>query len=164
MLAKNEYSYSIRSSIYDEKFKVDDETTQAMAWISFPDLKPTYFVKYSIFSSASTIDYPKYVKMKIMNEGTKESRIEQVQGHKYEICISLHTELKTTLVVTYEHPGEKIENNRETSNNLHGIVSHQIIPEDAITNTIVETTLLKDTDTLIEDNEKDDGGGLLEVE
>ncbi|KAH0638995.1 hypothetical protein KY290_036298 [Solanum tuberosum] len=39
------YSYSMRPLIYDAKFKVEEETTQAMAWISFPDLKPTYFVK-----------------------------------------------------------------------------------------------------------------------
>lgn len=122
MLAKNEYSYSIRSSIYDEKFKVDDETTQAMAWISFPDLKPTYFAKYSIFSSASTIGKP------------------------------LHLDLATINITDTAQKSTHIEK-------LQGIVSHQIIPEDAITNTIGETTLLKDTDTLIEDNEKDDGGG-----
>lgn len=33
ILPKDEYSYFMRSLIYDEKFKVDEETTQAMAWI-----------------------------------------------------------------------------------------------------------------------------------
>lgn len=41
--------------IYDDRFSVDEETTQAMAWISFPDLKQPYFVKQSIFSLASAL-------------------------------------------------------------------------------------------------------------
>ncbi|KAH0655674.1 hypothetical protein KY285_030556 [Solanum tuberosum] len=45
-------------SIYEAKFKVDEETTQAMAWISFPDLWPTFFVKESLFSLASALGKP----------------------------------------------------------------------------------------------------------
>lgn len=36
---KNGYSYQIRLLIYDAKFNVKSETTRAMTWISFPDLK-----------------------------------------------------------------------------------------------------------------------------
>lgn len=100
MLAKKIYSYYIRSPIYDEMFKVDDETTHTMAWISFSNHKPTYFANYSIFSSVSTAfkplhldlarfnkirpiygrvklpvdlmpNVPKYVEMKIVSEETK---------------------------------------------------------------------------------------------
>lgn len=45
--AKDGYVYQMRPFIYDAKFKSNEETTQVMAWISFPNLKPTYFVKDS---------------------------------------------------------------------------------------------------------------------
>lgn len=48
-LAKDDYSYMMRPLIYDANFTIEEETTQAMVWISFPDLKPTFFVKESIF-------------------------------------------------------------------------------------------------------------------
>ncbi|KAG5598677.1 hypothetical protein H5410_030047 [Solanum commersonii] len=40
---KKGYSYQMRPLIYDSPFKVDEETTKAMTWISFPNLLPTYF-------------------------------------------------------------------------------------------------------------------------
>jgi len=138
-LAKDGYSYSMRPQIYDAKFKVDEETTQAMAWISFPDLKPTYFVREALFSLATAVgkplqldmatinktrpscarvkvqvdirgEFPKFVEMEIINEATKESRLEnvkiqydmlpkyckqcKVQGHEDEACRNLHPELR----------------------------------------------------------------------
>lgn len=48
----------MRPLIYEEKFIVTEETTQAMAWISFPDLWPTFFGKESLFSLATTIGKP----------------------------------------------------------------------------------------------------------
>ncbi|KAK4723910.1 hypothetical protein R3W88_026689 [Solanum pinnatisectum] len=79
-----------------------------MAWISFPDLKPTYFVKEALFSLAAAVgkplhldmatinktrpscarvkvqvnllfDFPKYVEMEIINEMTMETRMERVK-------------------------------------------------------------------------------------
>ncbi|KAK4737031.1 hypothetical protein R3W88_000728 [Solanum pinnatisectum] len=108
ILAKDGYSYLMRPLIYDDKFNVDAETTQAMAWISFPDLKPTFFVKESIFSLAHAIgkplhfdsatinktrpscarvkvqvdllaDLPKFVELEIVNEAAETSRIEKVK-------------------------------------------------------------------------------------
>ncbi|KAH0644842.1 hypothetical protein KY284_032726 [Solanum tuberosum] len=138
-LPNDGYSYSMRPLIYDAKFKVDEETTQAMAWISFPDLKPTYFVKEALFSLATAVgkplqldmatinktrpscarvkvqvdilgEFPKFVEMEIINEATKESRLEnvriqydmlpkyckqcKVQGHEDEACRNLHPELR----------------------------------------------------------------------
>ncbi|WMV24325.1 hypothetical protein MTR67_017710 [Solanum verrucosum] len=108
ILAKDRYSYPMRPLIYDAKFRVDEETTQAMAWISFPDLKPTFFVQEALFSIASVVgkplqldmatinktrpscarvkvqvdllfNFPKHVEMEIINEHTKKSRMEQVK-------------------------------------------------------------------------------------
>lgn len=42
---KEGFSYSMRPLIYDVKFKVEEETTQALAWISFSKLKPAFFCK-----------------------------------------------------------------------------------------------------------------------
>ncbi|KAH0778711.1 hypothetical protein KY290_005138 [Solanum tuberosum] len=139
IVAKDGYSYSMRPLIYDAKFRVDEKMTQAMAWISFPSLKSTYFVKEALFSIASAIGKPlhldqatinktrpscarvkvqvdllsnfsKHVEMEIINEHTKESRLEhvkiqydmlpkycmncKVQGHAEDECRVLHPELK----------------------------------------------------------------------
>lgn len=58
ILSKDGYSYMMRPLIYDAKFNAEEETTQAMAWISFPKLRPTFFVKESIFSLASAVGKP----------------------------------------------------------------------------------------------------------
>ncbi|KAK4732871.1 hypothetical protein R3W88_025859 [Solanum pinnatisectum] len=44
--------------IYDSKFKVNEETSMALAWISFPNLLPTFFVKECLFSLASIVGKP----------------------------------------------------------------------------------------------------------
>lgn len=43
------YEYQLRSLIYDTKFKAGEETPKSMAWISFPGLLPTFFVKECLF-------------------------------------------------------------------------------------------------------------------
>lgn len=104
---KDGYEYQLRPLIYEAKFKVGEETPKAMAWISFPGLLPTYFVKECLFSLASTVgkplhldmatinktrpscarvkvlvdplaDLPKKVRMDIENEATGETRTEWV--------------------------------------------------------------------------------------
>lgn len=47
IVAKDGRSYQMRPLIYDANFKMGEETTQAMAWISFPDLLPTFFCEES---------------------------------------------------------------------------------------------------------------------
>uniref|UniRef100_M1B2P1 DUF4283 domain-containing protein n=1 Tax=Solanum tuberosum TaxID=4113 RepID=M1B2P1_SOLTU len=69
---KEGYNYQMRSLIYDAKFKVAEETTQAMAWISFPNLLPTFFVKEVLFSLASTVGKPLQLDMATINK-TKPS-------------------------------------------------------------------------------------------
>ncbi|KAF3685426.1 hypothetical protein FXO37_00637 [Capsicum annuum] len=65
--SKDGNSYQMRPLIYDTRFKPDEETTQAMAWISFPDLLPTFFVKESIFSIAAGVGKPIHLDMATIN-------------------------------------------------------------------------------------------------
>lgn len=55
---KDGVAYQMRSLIYDTKFKHNEETTQVMAWIYFPDLLPAFFVKESILSLAVAVGNP----------------------------------------------------------------------------------------------------------
>lgn len=55
---KDGYFYQIRTTIYDAKANIYEETTQAMAWILFFNINPTFFMKESTFSLASTIGKP----------------------------------------------------------------------------------------------------------
>ncbi|WMV08879.1 hypothetical protein MTR67_002264 [Solanum verrucosum] len=100
--------YLMRPLIYDEKFRVDEETSQAMAWISFHDLWSTFFGREAIFSLASAVgkpiqldtttinktrpscasvkvqldllgDLPKFVELEIENEEKTSSRVEKVK-------------------------------------------------------------------------------------
>ncbi|KAJ8571072.1 hypothetical protein K7X08_038044 [Anisodus acutangulus] len=66
--SRDDFSYQIRPLIYDPKFKIDKETTMAMAWISFPNLLPTYFVKEYLFTLASTVGKPLQLDMTTINK------------------------------------------------------------------------------------------------
>ncbi|KAF3627430.1 hypothetical protein FXO38_28765 [Capsicum annuum] len=106
--AKDGKLYMMRPLIYDSKFKIDAETTQAIAWISFPSLLPTFFVKAALFSLASAVgkplqldaatinktgpscarvkvqvdlggNLPKHVNMEIVDEDTCAIRMEKVR-------------------------------------------------------------------------------------
>lgn len=65
---KEGYEYQLRHLIYDAKFKVGEETPKAMAWLSFPDLLPTYFVKECLFSLASVVGKPLHFDMATINK------------------------------------------------------------------------------------------------
>ena len=60
---------------------MDEETTQAMAWISFPDLKPTYFVKEPNFSLASAVGKPLHVDMSTFNKTRPSCASVKLQVH-----------------------------------------------------------------------------------
>ena len=66
--AKHGFTYQMRPLIYDSKFKVDEETSQAMAWISFPNLLPTFFVKESLFTMASAVGKPLQLDLATINK------------------------------------------------------------------------------------------------
>ncbi|KAH0644843.1 hypothetical protein KY284_032727 [Solanum tuberosum] len=190
ILAKDGYSYSMRPLIYDAKFKVDEETTQAMAWISFPDLKPTYFVKEALFSLATAVgkplqldmatinktrpscarvkvqvdilgEFPKFVEMEIINEATKESRLEnvriqydmlpkyckqcKVQGHEDEACRNLHPELRNI----------NVTNEKETDQEQKGSSNEEQGNEGDKGIVIAGINIKNAFDALTEDNEKE---------
>lgn len=52
-MTKNEIGYQMIPLIYDIKCELDKETMQSMAWLSYPYLMPTVFMKMSIFSAVS---------------------------------------------------------------------------------------------------------------
>ncbi|XP_060210542.1 uncharacterized protein LOC132637478 [Lycium barbarum] len=60
--------YQMSTLLYDTKFKVDEETTMAMAWISFPNLLPTFFVKNGLFSLTSVVGKPWHLDMATINK------------------------------------------------------------------------------------------------
>lgn len=59
--------------IYDAKFKAGEETPMALAWIYFPNLLPTYFVKEYLFSLALAVGKPLHLDMATINK-TRPSR------------------------------------------------------------------------------------------
>lgn len=65
---KNGAYYPMRKLIYDKKVSTKVETSQAMAWISFPDLLPTFFGKETIFSLASDIGKPIHLDAATINK------------------------------------------------------------------------------------------------
>ncbi|XP_060185469.1 uncharacterized protein LOC132614939 [Lycium barbarum] len=121
--SKDGYSYQMRPLIYDSKFKVDQETSKVISWISFPYLLPTFFVTEALFSLASAVgiplhvglttinrtrpscakvkvlmdllaDLPDFVNMEIEDEDSKEYCKEcKLQGHNEAECRRLHPEL-----------------------------------------------------------------------
>ncbi|KAH0644547.1 hypothetical protein KY284_032431 [Solanum tuberosum] len=79
-----------------------------MAWISFPNLKPTYFVKESIFSLATAVGKPLHLDMATINK-TRPSCVRvkiqydmlpkyckecRMKRHNKEGCRILHHELQ----------------------------------------------------------------------
>ncbi|KAF3672494.1 hypothetical protein FXO37_07486, partial [Capsicum annuum] len=58
----------MRTLIYDARFKINEETSKAMAWISFPNLLPTYFVKECLFFLASTVGKPLQLDLATINK------------------------------------------------------------------------------------------------
>lgn len=67
-MCKNGYSYLMCTLIYDSRFRVNEETSMAMSWISFPNLLPMFFVKECLFSLASTVGKPIHVDQATINK------------------------------------------------------------------------------------------------
>ncbi|KAG5615945.1 hypothetical protein H5410_015769 [Solanum commersonii] len=131
------YSYLMRTLIYDSKFRVEEETSRSMAWISFPNLLPTFFEKESLFSLASAVDLPKKVYMDIKNEKTGETRSQAVhirydytpkyceecklQGHNKRECRILNPEPQ--MIDKDMKLKEKIHGDSEENDNKDGFPS-----------------------------------------
>lgn len=119
---KDGYSYLMRTLIYDARFKINEETTKAMTWISFPNILPTFFVTECLFSLASAVgklvqldlvninktrpscarvkvldlkgNLPKFAMMDIVNETNGDVRSERIQI-RYEYVPKYYQECKT---------------------------------------------------------------------
>ncbi|PHU18672.1 hypothetical protein BC332_14367 [Capsicum chinense] len=65
-----------------------EETSVAMAWISFPTLPPHYFVKEALFSLASSVGKPLQVDLATKNKMPPSC----ARGHDEEGCRVLHPE------------------------------------------------------------------------
>lgn len=71
--AKDGLAYLMWPFIYDANFRPEVETIQAMVWICFLDLLPTFFVKESLFLLASAVGKPIHHDQATINK-TKPSR------------------------------------------------------------------------------------------
>ncbi|WMV15250.1 hypothetical protein MTR67_008635 [Solanum verrucosum] len=67
-LTQRQWSYPMRTLKWDPMFDPEEETTTAIAWISFPGLPPIFFVKEAIFSLAAAVGKPLQVDMATKNQ------------------------------------------------------------------------------------------------
>ncbi|WMV24108.1 hypothetical protein MTR67_017493 [Solanum verrucosum] len=67
-LTLGQWSYPMRTLKWDPMFNPEEETTTAIAWISFPSLPPNFFVKEAIFSLAAAVGKPLQVDMATQNQ------------------------------------------------------------------------------------------------
>lgn len=48
----------MRPLIYDDNYKLEEMTMQPLAWVSFPNLLPTFFERDTLFTIASAVGRP----------------------------------------------------------------------------------------------------------
>ncbi|KAH0689108.1 hypothetical protein KY289_016466 [Solanum tuberosum] len=61
-------SYPMRTLKWDPMFDPEEETSTAIAWISFPALPPIFFVKEAVFSLADAVGKPLQVDLATKNQ------------------------------------------------------------------------------------------------
>ncbi|WMV47050.1 hypothetical protein MTR67_040435 [Solanum verrucosum] len=57
-ITQNNWSFPMRTLKWDPLFNPEEETTTAIAWISFPSLPPNFFGKKAVFSLAAVVGKP----------------------------------------------------------------------------------------------------------
>lgn len=62
------WSNVIRTLKWDPMFNLEEETSNAIAWISFPALPPNFFVKEVVFSLAAAVGKPLQVDLATKNQ------------------------------------------------------------------------------------------------
>ncbi|KAG5585127.1 hypothetical protein H5410_045561 [Solanum commersonii] len=67
-ITQNYWSYPMRTFKWDPMFDPEEETSIAIAWISFSTLPPNFFGKEAIFSLASAVGKPLQVDMATQNK------------------------------------------------------------------------------------------------
>ncbi|WMV07384.1 hypothetical protein MTR67_000769 [Solanum verrucosum] len=66
-LTQQNWSYPMRTLKWDPLFNPEEETSTAIAWISFPSLPPNFFGKETVFSLAAAVGKPLQVNMVTKN-------------------------------------------------------------------------------------------------
>ncbi|WMV10025.1 hypothetical protein MTR67_003410 [Solanum verrucosum] len=67
-IAQQNWSYPMRTLKWDMMFDPEEETSTAIAWISFPSLPPNFFGKETLFSMAAAVGKPLQVDMATKNQ------------------------------------------------------------------------------------------------
>ncbi|KAH0761354.1 hypothetical protein KY290_017427 [Solanum tuberosum] len=67
-ITQKSWSFPMRTLKWDPMFDPEEETTIAIAWISFPALPPNFFGRETIFSLAAAVGKPLQVDMATRNQ------------------------------------------------------------------------------------------------
>ncbi|KAH0749082.1 hypothetical protein KY290_028314 [Solanum tuberosum] len=67
-ITQNNWSFPMRTMKWDPLFNLEEETTTAIAWISFSSLPPNSFGKEAVFSLAAVVGKPLQVDMATRNQ------------------------------------------------------------------------------------------------
>ncbi|WMV15119.1 hypothetical protein MTR67_008504 [Solanum verrucosum] len=67
-ITHKKWSYPMRTLKWDPLFNPEEETSIAIAWISFPSLPPNFFGKEAMFSLAAAVGKPLQVDMATQNK------------------------------------------------------------------------------------------------
>ncbi|KAH0716807.1 hypothetical protein KY290_013066 [Solanum tuberosum] len=67
-ITHNHWSYPMQALKWDLLFDLEEETTTAIAWISFPSLPPKFFGKETILSMAAAVGRPLQVDLATQNK------------------------------------------------------------------------------------------------
>ncbi|WMV54519.1 hypothetical protein MTR67_047904 [Solanum verrucosum] len=105
-ITHNHWSYPMRTLKWDPLFDPEEETTTAIAWISFPSLPPNFFGKETIFSMAAVVGRPLQVDL----------------GHNEKDCYVIHPELflQDEQIEEKEQKQDNKENKGERDNQADG--------------------------------------------
>lgn len=86
----------MRSLIYDSKFNINEETLMTIAWICFPNLLPTFFVKECLFTLASIVGKPLYLAIATINKNRPSCA-------RVKVLIDLLTDLPKKVYIDIEN-------------------------------------------------------------
>ncbi|KAH0651620.1 hypothetical protein KY290_032943 [Solanum tuberosum] len=67
-ITQNSWSFPMRTLKWDPLFNPEEETTTAIAWISFPSLPPNFFGEEAVFSLAAAVGKPLQVDLATKNK------------------------------------------------------------------------------------------------
>ncbi|KAG5586058.1 hypothetical protein H5410_046492 [Solanum commersonii] len=179
----------MRPLIYDAKFHVEEETIQAMTWSSFPDLKPTFFVKEFILvrkplhldlvtinkTRPSCATVKELVDLEVVNEASNTTRVEKVQvqydmlpkycnecklqGYGEQECKVLYLELRRVQVV--DNDKDKQFDEKTNKSYIDGPVIRQRQEDTEDSNKVKEHEKLNTYKSYIEKVQGNDGSKLI---